>query len=151
MWKMIDQNHDRLGGNMPPVCTAEPVRKNAFCKNHSEIVASLGWPNKLREFLIKCGTNPKGFNKESAKRVDSILTQLAQMSESQQGQSSTEPQNVFTKTTNYFLRSHSVTADDFTAAIQPTSDDDKCNKVCSIHSFENNTLFSFLQHICIAE
>ena len=103
------------------------------------------------KFLIKCGTNPKGFNKESAKRVDSILTQLAQTAESQQGQSSTEPQNVFTKTTNYFLRSHSVTADDFTAAIQPTSDDDKCNKVCSIHSFEKNTLFSFLQHICIAK
>ena len=132
MWKVVDKNPDRLGGNMPPVCTAEPVRGNAFCKDHSETAATLGWPHKLREFLIKCGTNPKGFNKESAKRVDTVLTQLAQTAESQQGQSSGQPSNVFTKTTNYFLQSRAINADDFTASTPPTSEDDKCNKVCNI-------------------
>ena len=129
MWKLIDQNHDRLGGNMPPVCTGEPVRGNAFCKNHCEVVAALGWPQKLRDFLLKCGTNPSGFNKDSAKRVDSVLTDLAKTAELQQGSTSTECQNVFTKTTNYFLRSQAVSADDFSASTPATTEDDRCNKV----------------------
>ena len=59
MWKQLDDNIDRLGGNIPPVCSSEPLHQSAFCQKHGELVQNLGWPSKLREFLLKCGTNPK--------------------------------------------------------------------------------------------
>ena len=128
MWKQLDDNIDRLGGNIPPVCSSEPLHQSAFCQKHGELVQNLGWPSKLREFLLKCGTNPKGFNKESAKRVDDKLTELSKLAASHGGGITPDPP--FTKTTNYFLRSNAVTAGDFTT--DASSDDDKCNKV---HSF----------------
>ena len=127
MWKQIDHDHDRLGGNIPSVCSEEPAFNSGFCQKHGEIVVKFGWPSKLREFLLKCGTNPNGFNKESAKKVDKKLTELAKLAESQPG--ADVPSIAFTKTTNYFLRSNDVHADDFSPTA--SSEDDHCNKVCN--------------------
>ena len=125
MWKQLD-NHDRLGGNIPSVCSDEPQYNSGFCKQHGEMVVKLGWPSKLREFLLKCGTNPGGFNKESAKRVDDQLTELAKLAEIQPGETVSNP--AYTKTTNYFLRSKDINAADFSATTP--ADDEQCNKVC---------------------
>ena len=136
MWKQHDQNHDRLGGKIPPVCSSEPLHKSGFCKEHGELVVNLGWPSQLREFLLKCGTNPDGFNKESAKRVDDKLTELSQLADSQPG--GTTPDTPYTKTTSYFLRSNAITADDFNADIP--SDDDKCNKVHNLIHYKSDII-----------
>ena len=124
MWKQLD-NHDRLGGNIPLVCSDEPQYNSGFCKQHGEMVVKLGWPTKLREFLLKCGTNPSGFNKESAKRVDDQLTKLAKLAEIQPGETVSNP--AYTKTTNYFLRSKDINAADFSATTP--ADDEQCDKV----------------------
>ena len=132
MWKPTDPDHDRLGGAIPAVCTTEPAHGSGFCHHHSDVLTELGWPTDLREFLKKCGTNPKGFDKIAARKVDEILTtldkQASQLGNSADSSSSPKPsESAYTKTTNYFLRSQAVAAGDFSA--EKEDDDDKCNKV----------------------
>ena len=73
---------DDLQEYIPNVCTNSPANGLAFCKQHSEIISSLGYPTGLREFLKSCASsdgeqiNPDNYTKNMQQKVDSVLTKI---------------------------------------------------------------------------
>ena len=66
---------------VPNVCPEAPAYGKAFCKVHSKNVEKQGFPSELRDFLEKCGANPKLYNKEGKSKVKEVLLELSSKSE----------------------------------------------------------------------
>lgn len=70
-----------LSDYIPNVCTSSPEYGLAFCKEHSKLIADLGYPVELRAFLKSCANkdviDTENFTKDMQKRVDETLIEIS--------------------------------------------------------------------------
>ena len=58
-----------------------PAFSQAFCKEHTKIISSLGYPTELREFLKSCAADgeeidPDNYTKSMQQKVDAVLIKI---------------------------------------------------------------------------
>ena len=83
MWNCSSSYPIEITEFVPQVCPQEPEYGSAFCTVHRKIVASLGRPTALREFLKSCGSNPEKYNKEELSKVSSVLKSMSENTQTQ--------------------------------------------------------------------
>lgn len=72
-WLCFWSPRGRFDDTYPRTCTSSPVHGSAFCKDHSKIIADLGFPVDLRGFIAKCGANPSKYTKVGKAKVRKTL------------------------------------------------------------------------------
>ena len=70
-----------LSNYIPNVCTNSPAFGQAFCKEHTKIISSLGYPTELRKFLKSCAADgeeidPDNYTKSMQQKVDAVLIKI---------------------------------------------------------------------------
>ena len=68
-----------LSNYIPNVCTNSPAFCQAFCKENTKIISSLGYPTEL--FLKNCATDdeeidPDNYTKSMQQNVDAVLIKI---------------------------------------------------------------------------
>ena len=90
---------------LPLVCTESPAHNSGFCETHTRVVASLGYPTNVRDFITRCGGNPSHYTKECKEKVKGVLKTILR---AQGGVEETETAEI-AQGTGYLLRNQEVT------------------------------------------
>ena len=135
---------DDLQDYVPNTCTNSPAHGLAFCKEHCEIIISLGYPVELRQFLKSCAhddeIDPDNYTKDMQKKVDQKLLEISKkIPASERFKSCMDAQGKSTHNhklrlnrfsnnilgTGYLLRNRKLLTKN---AVQLTGDGEDCNK-----------------------
>ena len=61
---------------MPLGCTEAPAHNSAFCEIHTRVVADMGYPINVRQFIQASGGDPSHYTKECKEKVKRELKQI---------------------------------------------------------------------------
>ena len=63
--------------HLPSVCSQAPVGQSAFCSLHTQIVQSMNYPTRLRDFIAHCGGDANSFSKEDRENMQDVLKNIS--------------------------------------------------------------------------